>query len=172
MEENNSAPDLANTGSGDVAGSSGSNSNSGGTSNTSSIGIDSGRSPRSRADRRILADSQIQSLCGIADHMITLRYIYEEYGITKRELLRSYVAMEIESSPYATGTLVNFLERNFPEDIRTAVIREGQERAAEMMDVLAGEIFALNVAVTELIAELRESRTTAEARVRAKGAAK
>lgn len=134
METNSGAPDLT---------------------DANGTGSDSGRAPRSRIVRRILSDDQIAGLSLIPDHKLTLKYIYETYGVTKRELLRSYVSMEIENAPVNTKDLVQWLELTFPEDIRTAVVRDGQDRLAEMIDALAGEIFALNVAVTELIAELR-----------------
>lgn len=104
---------------------------------------------------RILSRSTIVYLARVPDHKLTLKFIFEEYGITKRQLLRAYVTGEIEESPEPTGTLIQWIDLTFPEDIRTAIIHEGQMQAIDGYNRLAEEIRSLNANILALIGQLQ-----------------
>lgn len=109
---------------------------------------------------RILSEVQLHQLAQIPDHKLTLRYVEQTFGLTKRDLLRAYVTGEIESSPEPTKVLIQFLEYTFPEDLRIAIIREGQEAMARAMRSLSADIHVLTTAINDLLAEMRAAKVS------------
>lgn len=111
--------------------------------------------------RRYLSDVALHDIARVPDHRLTPKYIFEEFGITKRQLLRAYVTMELEESNEPTGTLCQWIERTFSEDLRTAIIAEGQERAIDGYNNLAAEMNKLNRNILDLVSELKIARKPA-----------